>query len=343
MTLTISSRRDDRAPQSVTFDAPRVTLGRSSDCDIQVPYRVISAHHLTFQRTGSRYRFRDEGSTNGTEFDGDLLPPEEWVILEDGSELRIVDVLIECAVESRDSEVEAFTLAETGTMARKMLGDALEQDTEDHAYFELVGGPHRGERFRIPDKLESGGIGSGDDCVVTLPDTDLPDRVAELSFENGSFSVAPTSEIRLQLAGRDLDEARPLRDGDRLSFDRHEMVFRDPLESHLMELEDLGDAPDSRGTTPPESGERLEEASVEESVVSDGDASDESDEEKAVGREGTEGEGSDARPGSDEQGSEPSGASDGPTWGIVETILLVVTVLFLCLAAAILLVTFEVV
>jgi len=326
----------------VTFDAPRVTLGRSSECDIQLPYRVVSAHHLTFQRAGSHYRFRDEATTNGTELNGELLPPGEWVVLEDGSKLRVVDVVIECAVETSDAEVEAFTLAETGTMARKMLGDVLEKDTEDHAYFELVDGPHRDERFRIPDELESGGIGSGANCVVQLPDADLPARAAELSFEAGSFVITPISDARVTVGGSELREERPLRDGDRVSFAGRTTVFRDPLESHLMELEELGDAPASEGTTPPASGEHLEEASLDRAVVSREPTPEGSGDGASDGQVRGESKGETPERAGDEGYDEPE-EPISPKWGMVETILLVVTIVFLLLAAAVVLVTFEVI
>lgn len=302
-----------------------MTLGRRSDCDIQLPYRVVSGHHLTFQRAGESYRVRDEQSTNGTELDGNLLPPEEWIRLEDGDVIRIVDVVIEVSTSSEEPFVDAFTLAETGTLARKMLGEALEPREQERASFEVVDGPDRGARFPVPDDLDSGAIGPADDALVPLPVDGSADKLADIAFADGSFDLIPAGDAEILVNGERLRETHTLRDGDEIALSGRVLLFDDPLESHLMELESVEKVGDKN--TVPE--EEVDSPAATPSPPDGGEASlseSESPEAEALATDG-------ATP----------GAQSAPNWNWFEAILLVLTLLFVLLAAAIVAVTFGVI
>jgi hypothetical protein len=52
------------------LDKPVLVLGRSSDCDIQLPDPNVSRRHAEIRRDGDGYLLLDLGSTNGSELNG---------------------------------------------------------------------------------------------------------------------------------------------------------------------------------------------------------------------------------------------------------------------------------
>jgi pSer/pThr/pTyr-binding forkhead associated (FHA) protein len=120
--LTIHPPRTDK-PRVVEFDDARVTIGRSSKCDIRLPFRIVSSHHLTIIQSANSLQVRDEKSTNGTLLDGQPLIAGTDRRLAWGATLEIVDLSI--AVESIPDLDAGVSLGKTGTMARLMLGEAL--------------------------------------------------------------------------------------------------------------------------------------------------------------------------------------------------------------------------
>src|SRR5262245_28227331 len=67
MPLTLLIRTDESSTQrEVTFDAPRVVIGRSQGSDLCLPDPTVSHRHASIRQRGSDYLIMDEGSTNGT-------------------------------------------------------------------------------------------------------------------------------------------------------------------------------------------------------------------------------------------------------------------------------------
>ena len=66
--------------------APRVVLGRSKHCDIQVPDPNVSRRHAEIQVEGSTYTLVDLDSTNGIEVGGQRV---KQLSLEDGTRFTL--------------------------------------------------------------------------------------------------------------------------------------------------------------------------------------------------------------------------------------------------------------
>jgi len=77
--------------QRWTIPQEGLVLGRGEDCDVAIPDRQISRHHLrVFRREGSPY-LKDMGSKNGTWVNGQ--PVEGEVQLSDGDIIQVALVL----------------------------------------------------------------------------------------------------------------------------------------------------------------------------------------------------------------------------------------------------------
>ncbi len=238
--LTIH-RGPDTEPRHISFDSERIKVGRSDQCDIRLPYRVVSSHHLTFECRSGDYAVRDESSTNGTKLGDEMLAAGEWHRVQDGDRLQIVDVFIdiELADARKDNTLGGFTLEQTGTLARELLGDALEEDDDELAYFEVLEGPRTGRRFEVPDDADGFDLGGAEACAATLPGSDLPERVAVVDFQGDAFQLQPLDASPIRLNDRKLHESVVLRDGHHLAIGDIVMVFHDPLQAELEELAEL--------------------------------------------------------------------------------------------------------
>ncbi|HQK19121.1 MAG TPA: FHA domain-containing protein, partial [Polyangiaceae bacterium] len=58
--------RSDSSDSSITFDQPRVVIGRGEACDFRIPDPSVSHRHASIRQRGTELVVVDEGSTNGT-------------------------------------------------------------------------------------------------------------------------------------------------------------------------------------------------------------------------------------------------------------------------------------
>lgn len=233
-----------REPMHVLITQPRITIGRASSCDVRLPFPIVSSHHLTLERDAlGMYQLTDMGSTNGTHLNGQRLNPNQPIKLSARAELSILDMRI--AIEPTEQQLEqGFTLAESGTMVRQMVSQALQQAEQnaDQAFFEVIRGKDRGRRFMIPDDLEQGKIGHAHDALVNLSEQ-LPAHVATLKRQGDGFLIEPTGQAPVSLGGAPLTAKTPLRSRQRLVIGEVECLFFDPLQEYLEDLEYGSEAP----------------------------------------------------------------------------------------------------
>ncbi len=76
------------AGTTIEIGANRVTIGRSEEADIVLPYEDVSRKHALIWRSDGRSWIRDLGSSNGTVVDGTVLG-EKPVPLSSGSVLSL--------------------------------------------------------------------------------------------------------------------------------------------------------------------------------------------------------------------------------------------------------------
>ena len=76
----IAQLHDGVAINKCPLDQPKLTFGRSSDCDIFIDDAVVSTEHAVIEKvdsSGSKsqkdYFIHDLGSTNGTQVNGDAV------------------------------------------------------------------------------------------------------------------------------------------------------------------------------------------------------------------------------------------------------------------------------
>ncbi len=69
------------------LDRERLNIGRSPDCDIVLPERVVSREHATIERRTEGYYLVDNASKNGTYVNGEVVSSP--YLLQDGDEIQV--------------------------------------------------------------------------------------------------------------------------------------------------------------------------------------------------------------------------------------------------------------
>lgn len=318
---------NDTSTRVVELDEDEVTVGRSSRSDLRLPFRTVSGIHLTIHTdTTSGYQVRDEHSTNGTLLDGEPIEPGRDYRLSSGARLEIVDLRID--VELMPTLGEGIPLDETGTMVRKMVGEALlgaTADSEDQqAYVEVIRGPAQGRRFELPDNLARGRIGPDPEATISLEAIDVS---LELYRDGDGFGICPADEHaaeQVRVGGKPLKGERHLTTGDVLAWSAVELKFIDPLESYLAELDGLLDG----GQQAADGGEPVARTAVDEEA----DREDGHDTSEGVAPELERPEDSEkAEASSADAPSEPPSADDNSPSSASGLGLLEIATLFICL------------
>ncbi len=73
--------------QRWTIEGREFLIGRGNDCDLVLPERQVSRHHVRITHEGDRYILHDLGSKNGTHINGQRI--EGSVPLRDGDQIQI--------------------------------------------------------------------------------------------------------------------------------------------------------------------------------------------------------------------------------------------------------------
>lgn len=143
-----------RKGSSITL-GEKATLGRSSDCDVQLKDAELSRFHAEIRLDRGRYYVRDLGSSNGTLVNGERIAEKE---LSDGDRIQIGGVVIDFAAEE-----DAAQSAEQGSgeVFVPVEAELLEPVPDDDSPMPLLPG------FEIVRRLR------GDELGVTWLATEL--------------------------------------------------------------------------------------------------------------------------------------------------------------------------
>ncbi|MBA2663694.1 MAG: FHA domain-containing protein [Bradymonadaceae bacterium] len=224
----------------MSFEQPQVTLGRGSNCDIRLPFRIISSQHLGFLFEEGRYKVADLGSTNGTLLGKTRLIPNVYVPVVSGMELKILDLTIRLDVDQALSD--GFTLADSATMVRKLLVQALQANQDKalgQAFIEILSGAGSGQRFGVADELDEGWIGADPDCLVPLAILHLEPRAICIKRQGDRFALESVSgAIAITINGVPCLSGQVLRSHDHIAIATTVLIFVDPLEGYLDELDE---------------------------------------------------------------------------------------------------------
>lgn len=88
LTLAVCSEKAKELPE-ISFDLPRISIGRADSCDLRLPDVSVSQRHASIRQRGRDYIILDEGSTNGTFVGPVRLAPQAPRVLQSGDRIRV--------------------------------------------------------------------------------------------------------------------------------------------------------------------------------------------------------------------------------------------------------------
>jgi pSer/pThr/pTyr-binding forkhead associated (FHA) protein len=207
-------------PPSLTFDGPRVVIGRSAGCDVRLPDPSVSLRHASIRASGSDYAIVDEGSTNGTFLGGVQLLPQTPRMLKSGDLLRVGRVWLEVAIGQRPATPD-LGLA-TRDFALALVRDAMAAVGDDTIAKVLVlEGPDSGSTLRLVDEGRAYVIGRAEQCDLPLADTDAS-REHALVVRRGS-----------QILLRDAQSHNGVMLGDQMLIPDRDTIWRAPTMARI--------------------------------------------------------------------------------------------------------------
>lgn len=126
LTLAIAVRDDPRPHRLVEVTKLKVVLGRAPGCDVVLDGRELgaSAEHARIEFLAGSYYLFDQGSTNGTLFNGTRIRAHTSVPLASGDRIYIGRWVIACKVESpRTRRWSAAAVLDTNPAVQSLLAE----------------------------------------------------------------------------------------------------------------------------------------------------------------------------------------------------------------------------
>lgn len=231
---TASAASEDLA--RLTFDAPRIVLGRSASCDVRLPDASVSGRHASIRAGSGGYVIVDEGSTNGTKLNGQRLAAQAPRKLESGDVLMLGRIEVTVKLGAARTSTAADTRELALALVQRMLGEA---SVGAAPTIVVVEGPDAGASLAL-DSPGARTIGRDPRCALKLTDRSLPPIALEVQLEGAKVRVAPR-DLRdprgvARLGDRALDAPEPLPwvDGAILSIGATRLRLDDPV-AHALE------------------------------------------------------------------------------------------------------------
>jgi pSer/pThr/pTyr-binding forkhead associated (FHA) protein len=253
MPITLTVRAEAGNQPALTFDAPRVVIGRGASCDVRLPDASVSQRHATLSAHGSEYQIIDEGSTNGTFVGGVRLSPKAPRALRTGDMLRVGRVYVEVRID-QTAPTPDLALA-TRDLALALVQHAMaSQGSDTVPKVTIVEGPDMGAVLPLSDEGRVYVVGRGEQCDLPLADVDASREhvqivrrgatvlVRDLRSKNGSMmgeQPIPT--------GRDM----PWKPSAMMRVAATVLALDEPVAEALGDLESAADEKMGAGETPP--------------------------------------------------------------------------------------------
>lgn len=240
MALTVLVRSGDAdSPTPITFDAPRVVLGRGQGCDVRLPDPSVSHRHASIRQRGSDYVLVDEGSTNGTFVGPVRLSPQAPRVLRTNDHIRLGRIWLEVRVEQAMPTVNPA--ATTREIALALVAGAYAAQGQTLApRLRVTSGPDTGTELQLFEFDKPYVVGRAPELDLSLGDKDASRRHVEVVRRGQEVLVRDLgSKNGSKLGTTRLEPNRetPWPVGAPLEITNTVLTLEDPLVQALAELE----------------------------------------------------------------------------------------------------------
>jgi pSer/pThr/pTyr-binding forkhead associated (FHA) protein len=240
MALTVVVRSGDLKSQAtITFDAPRIVIGRGEGCEIRLPDPSVSHRHASIRQRGNEYVVIDEGSSNGTFVGPVRLSPQAPRIVRSGDLIRVGRIWLELTTAQVMPTQNASLVTKEIALALVASSLSAEGALSAPRLF-AINGPDVGKELALAEFDRAYVIGRLQSADLALEDPDASRRhievlrrgiqiyVRELGSKNGAL-----------LDGVPLEPKRDTVWPEHavLALGGSEFAFEDPVVAALLEIE----------------------------------------------------------------------------------------------------------
>jgi predicted component of type VI protein secretion system len=234
LAVTLKLRSGDISPlPELSFDAPRVVIGRAPGCELQLPDPSVSGRHASLRQRGSDYVVVDEGSENGTFASATRLTRQAPHVVANGDLLRFGRVWVEIKLGG----AAASEPGASRELARQLVEHALEQEQQPWGMSVLI----EGTESRLPLLRPRHAYLIGSHAAADLQlDEDQPARCLELRRQGDQLWVTlidGQTEAFLDERQLKLDERCLWPRGSRVLLGETSLVLADPTAQVLERVE----------------------------------------------------------------------------------------------------------
>jgi len=262
MPKLIITEKGDEKKKIVEFGPEGASIGRSEDNTVALPSNGISRKHASIKFLNGNCFIVDLNSNNGTFLNGAKVPPNEEKILRHGDLISIENYNLSFNQIDEMLSQSFNEVTDSDILEVKLLKKVLRAiDKESVPSVEVLNGSFVGKKFFIAENLEEIVIGRDETCEFQIEEYAISRRHARLFWnESAVFIQDLNSKNGTFVNNRKISE-QELHDGDRIALATIVLIFRNPKEVDINEL-------NVRPTTvkAPPSTQSVRAESVEETV-----------------------------------------------------------------------------
>jgi pSer/pThr/pTyr-binding forkhead associated (FHA) protein len=171
-----------RRELELTFDTPRLVIGRGDGCDVRLPDPSVSHRHASIRQRGAEYIVIDEKSTNGTFIGKVALPPHSPRVLRSGELVRVGRVWLEVRIgPAAPAHAPAAAAKE---LALELVSRGLEaQGEQARPRIEVMAGPDAGKSIELAERGRRYVIGRAKDADLVLTSLEASRRHVDVALK----------------------------------------------------------------------------------------------------------------------------------------------------------------
>jgi pSer/pThr/pTyr-binding forkhead associated (FHA) protein len=240
MALTVVVRSGDLKSQAtITFDAPRIVIGRGEGCEVRLPDPSVSHRHASIRQRGADYVVIDEGSSNGTFVGSMRLSPHAPRVVRTGDLIRVGRIWLELSTGQVMPTQNAGLI--TKEIALALVASSLSAEGELCApRLFVTRGPDLGKELALTEFDRAYALGRAQTAELSLTDPDASRRHVEVVRRGTQIFVRDLgSKNGVTLAGARLEAKRDTLWPTHalLEFGTSAFGFEDPVLAALAEIE----------------------------------------------------------------------------------------------------------
>ncbi len=239
MPRLIINQRGQKEEWSHNCQEEVIIIGRQEDCTVVLPHKSVSRQHAKIVSQDENLFIVDLGSDNGTELNGTRLEPNEKNLLKN-NDLISIDVYNlrfltadEALEKSYNEEVTDSDILEV-----KLLKKVLKAlDTETVPSFEVLNGSAEGKKVFLTDEVNELLLGRDPNADFVINEFAISRKHARITKRWGGIVIRDLESKNGSFVNNRRVVEEFLHDGDRIALGTIILLFRNPQEMNLSQLQ----------------------------------------------------------------------------------------------------------